>query len=226
MTQLTRITIDPDLKAALPGVALAVLQYAGITASDTPSVFKGRVNLLAESLRTEHEGRQVTEIPDIAGWRAAFKQLGVDPSRYRPSSEALIRRILQNKPLFWVNSAVDVNNFLSIHYRLPFGIYNLDAIEGTVTFRLGKSGETYNGLNGREISCEEKPLLADDTGPFGSPIVDSERTKVTGDSTRLLHVVYLYPGYPEDQRDVVLGSTAEMFTHVNGGDTVSRQIIA
>lgn len=210
-------TIDKEIRAKTPGLKLGILHYDNVALSPTPVMLKGRINLFLENMRYDYSEKSASDVPGIAEWRRIFKALGMDPSRYRPSSEALVRRVLQNKPFHWIHTGVDVNNFLSLQFGLPAGLYNRDRIEGDVTLRLGQSGETYEGLNGREISCEGKLVLADTQGPFGSPFVDSVRTSVTEEATHLLHVFFIYPEFNRWTDEQLLRSVKEMFTHVNGG---------
>ncbi|MBN6187931.1 hypothetical protein JQN58_13725 [Aneurinibacillus sp. BA2021] len=200
-----------------PGIKLGILHYDDVTLSAAPAMLKGRINLFLENMRYDYLDMPVTDIPGIAEWRRTFKSLGMDPSRYRPSSEALVRRVLQHKPFHWIHTGVDVNNFLSLQFGLPAGLYNREHIIGDVVLRLGKSGETYEGLNGREISCEGKLVLADAAGPFGSPFVDSVRTSVTEQATHLLHVFFIHPGFERWTDEHLLRAVGEMFTHINGG---------
>ena len=200
---------------------MAILNYAKVkVAEDASGLGEGlgkSLEELAVARRLRYTAEETGNIPGVAESRQAFKALGIDPSRYRPSSEALLRRVLQDKPMFSVNSAVDVNNYCSIKYGLPFGIYDLASIQGKVVCRLGKDSETYFGLNGRETSMSGKLLTADESGPFGSPVVDSERTKVTSAANDLLHVVYVFPGYDIDLTEL-LSDVGEMFVKWNGGE--------
>lgn len=93
----------------------------------------------------------------------------------------------------FINSAVDLNNFFSLQYEIPFGIYNLDQLQDSIILRLGNEGESYKGLNGRENSLQGRLVSADAQGPFGSPIVDSARTKVDNTTANALHIAYLRP---------------------------------
>ncbi|WP_027414833.1 B3/B4 domain-containing protein [Aneurinibacillus terranovensis] len=210
-------TIDPFIVQEVPGLKLGILRYNRVTLSTTPKMLQGRINLLMESIRLDYEGKTAADVPGVKEFRTVLKTLGIDPSRYRPSNEALIRRVLQNKPFSWVNSGVDVNNFLSIQFGLPAGLYNMDKIKGDIILRMGEADESYPALNGREISCEGKFFLADEAGPFGSPLVDSVRTSVDDTATNLLHVFFIPPGYDKYTPDQILQSAAEMFTQVNGG---------
>ncbi|WP_246615680.1 B3/4 domain-containing protein [Aneurinibacillus thermoaerophilus] len=210
-------TMDSSIRDKVPGLRLGILHYDNVSLSATPKMLKGRINLFLENIRHDYLDKPITEVPGITEWRRIFKALGIDPSRYRPSSEALVRRVLQNKPFHWIHTGVDINNFLSLQFGLPAGLYDRDKIEGNVCLRLGKKSETYKGLNGREISCEGKLVLADEQGPFGSPFVDSIRTSVTEEAKRLAHVFYIYPEFNRWTDEQLLKSAGEMFTHVNGG---------
>ncbi|RXT04957.1 hypothetical protein EIZ39_19020 [Ammoniphilus sp. CFH 90114] len=221
------LIIDKQISELLPGFRLGFIEYNHVVVSETPKMAKGRINLFLSTLRLDHSGNEgLTKIDGVKQWRQAFKALGMDPSRYRPSSEALLKRVLQEKPMYWVNGAVDVNNFLSMKFGLPFGIYNKDKINGDrILCELGKSGYSYEGLNGRETSMEGKLVLTDDFSPFGSPIVDSTRTSIDETATRLIQVIFIHPQLNEEQHANLLESSAQLFTQINGGEVVSSGIV-
>ncbi|MBN3544440.1 B3/B4 domain-containing protein [Fictibacillus barbaricus] len=209
------ITISPKISELVPHFKIGTITYHDIAISESPQMIKGRFQLFTESLRLEE--KTATDYPGIAEYRSVFKAIGIDPSRYRPASEALLRRILSGKDLPPINSGVDVNNFFSIRFAIPIGLYNLDKIEGNVEIRIGHSDDTYEGLNGREMNMEGKLLSADSFGAFGSPIVDSKRTMVDERVMNALHIVYLQPSMEKSEAEELLESMAKMFTQVNGG---------
>ncbi|MGZ0052223.1 B3/B4 domain-containing protein [Brevibacillus gelatini] len=220
------VQLDSTVTERLPAFSLGILQYSGASVSDSPKMLKGRINYFVENLRLEHELSRLTEIEGIREWRTAFKKAGIDPSRYRPSSEALLRRLLQGNPFFWINSAVDVNNFFSVLHALPFGIYDQQHLTGDVTCRLGRETDVYEGLNGREVHMAGKLLLADDKGAFGSPIVDSRRTCVTEQSRDLLQVIFFHEQLSAEKKDEIIGSVGRMFTEINGGELTHTAIVS
>jgi DNA/RNA-binding domain of Phe-tRNA-synthetase-like protein len=179
-------------------------------------MIKGRFQLFTESIRLEE--KQPSDWPYIQEYRAVFKALGMDPSRYRPASEALIRRVLSGKDLGPVNSAVDVNNFFSLRHALPLGIYDAGKVNGDVTIKLGTAEDEYEGLNGRLMNMEGKLVSCDELGAFGSPVVDSKRTMMTNQATEALHIIYLPPSLDEKSSQELLTSIAKMFTQVHGGE--------
>jgi DNA/RNA-binding domain of Phe-tRNA-synthetase-like protein len=216
------ITISPKIKELVPQFKIGTITYHDIAISDSPQMIKGRFQLFLESLKLED--KTAADYPGVAEYRSVFKKLGIDPSRYRPASEALLRRVLSGKELPPINSGVDVNNFFSIRFAIPIGLYNLDKLEGDVEVRIGDAEDTYEGLNGREMNMEGKLLSADSVGAFGSPIVDSKRTMVDETVANGLHIVYLQPSMEESEAREMLESMAKMFTQVNGG-TAEIQVI-
>jgi len=128
---------------------------------------------------------------DIGQVRTMYKRLGIDPTKVRPSSEALLRRVRKGEPLPRINSIVDICNWCSLETQLPFGLYDLDRIEGeNVTLRVGMDGEGYEGIRKDRVNVEGRITLADGSGPFGNPTSDSARTMVTLDATRVMFVLY------------------------------------
>jgi DNA/RNA-binding domain of Phe-tRNA-synthetase-like protein len=126
----------------------------------------------------------------LAPARRLYWDLGIDPSKRRPASEALLRRAIQGKGLYEVNTAVDAANLASLSYFLPVGLYDRDRIEGDVVLRLGDEEESYPGIGKGDIHLAARPLLADQLGPFGNPSADSLRTSVGEQTRNLLFVLY------------------------------------
>jgi DNA/RNA-binding domain of Phe-tRNA-synthetase-like protein len=119
-----------------------------------------------------------------------YKQVGIDPTKRRPSSEALLRRVQKGDPLPRINSMVDVCNWCSLEFQLPYGLYDAARIEGDVVLRLGLPGESYPGIRKDDVHVGGRITLADGIGPFGNPTSDSARTMVTTATTRALVVVF------------------------------------
>lgn len=127
-----------------------------------------------------------SDIPGIQNARQFFRAIGIDPTKRRPSSEALLQRAIKKKDLYTINTLVDVGNWCSLEFLLPTCVYDADNIRGDVTLRLGAPGETYLALNNRDMEFEGRFVLADDNGPFGSPMTDAARTAVSTDTTNAL----------------------------------------
>ncbi len=122
--------------------------------------------------------------------RTMYKRVGIDPTKTRPSSEALLRRIRRGDPFPRINGVVDIINWTSVETQMSFGVYDLDKIQGDVTLRLGREGEEYAGIRKDTVHVAGRLALVDDLGPFGNPTSDSARTMVTTSATRVLVVVF------------------------------------
>lgn len=132
----------------------------------------------------------LSKIPGVQNARNLFRQLKIDPTRYRPSSEALLRRAMKQKDLYSVNNLVDVCNWCALDFLLPNGVYDLSKIHGNVILREGLENESYEGLNNRQVNLHNRYCLADDKGVFGSPITDSKRTCVDENTTEAMVIIY------------------------------------
>jgi len=149
------------------------------------SLLDAPLSAAAERMRVSVDASDIT-----ASVRSMYKRVGLDPTKHRPSSEALLRRLKKGEPLPRVNSLVDVINWCSVESQLPFGLYDAARIAGPVVLRIGRSGESYPGIRKDEVHVEGRLVLSDNLGPFGNPSSDSERTKVTEATTEALVVVF------------------------------------
>jgi DNA/RNA-binding domain of Phe-tRNA-synthetase-like protein len=219
------ITIGKELSERIPSFKIGVITYEDITVGATPQMLKGRLQLFQESLMFDMESKGFTDFTGLKEWRSTFKAAGTDPSKYRPSVEALYRRVKKGDFIISDNSAIDVNNFFSLEYEIPFGIYNLDAISEPITVKIGTEEDSYDALNGRTVSMNEKIVTSDANGSFGSPIVDSKRTKVTEDTKNALQVVYFTPSTSVENATQMLRAVEKMFIQVHGGSSSSMQVI-
>jgi DNA/RNA-binding domain of Phe-tRNA-synthetase-like protein len=152
-----------------------------------------------------------------------YKKVGLDPTKTRPSNEALLRRVRKGDTIPRINSAVDVVNWCSLEFQLPYGLYDSAKVSGPVTLRLGAEGEKYAGIRKDAVNVAGRITVADDLGPFGNPTSDSERTMVTPSATELLVIVYAPIEVGQPQLDRVVAVTAERLATITGGSRVSSR---
>ena len=212
-----KITADQMLFETVPDLKFGILHYNRISTADAPGMLKGRIGYFYREMEIDLENKNVTDIPGVAEWRNVWKAFGKDPGRYRPSAEALIRRVKKGQMPGEINLGVDLNNFFSVREGIPCGLYDLEAVAGDVSIRKGSAEDEYEGLNGRINNLENLLLTSDEQGPFGSPFVDSGRTAVTEQTTEALHVLYLQPSMTAEEAEVLLEETGSFFTSVAGG---------
>jgi DNA/RNA-binding domain of Phe-tRNA-synthetase-like protein len=163
--------------------------------------------------------------PDAASVRTMYKQVGIDPTKTRPSSEALLRRVRKGEPLPRINSMVDVCNWCSLEFQLPYGLYDLERVDGDrIEMRLGREGESYAGIRKDEVHVGGRICLADARGPFGNPTSDSARTMVTTAATRALVVVFAPRSIDAKRLGNVLDFTTTRMTEYTGAREVQRLV--
>ncbi|UTW55213.1 B3/4 domain-containing protein [Kordiimonas sp. SCSIO 12610] len=184
-----QLKIDPALADLGIALNIGMLDYDVKVAASTDSLFTTMRE--AMSLRIDElMGEAASSDPVIAGIREAFRKTGKDPSRYRPSSEAITRRVLAGKGISSINNVVDCGNLVSLMTGIPVGCYDTDKINGDITLKIAGPGELYEGLGRGDVNLEGLPVLADDTGPFGTPYSDSIRTPVGPDCTKLTFILF------------------------------------
>lgn len=216
------IQLSLELIELIPSLKLGVIEYKNIVVGASPQMLRGRLQLFQESIYFDLENKNVTDQPGIKEWRNVFKTIGKDPNRYRHSAEALYRRVQKQNYLSSVQSAIDINNFFSLQYQVPIGIYDRDLLQGAVEIRVGMDGEEYIGLNGRTNSLSHLILSSDQNGPFGSPFVDSNRTPVTFNTKNALQIIYLRPSTDIENARKLTESLMNMFIQLHGGEASFR----
>lgn len=163
---------------------------------------------------------------ESASVRVMYKRVGIDPTKTRPSNEALLRRVRKGDVLPRINSAVDIVNWCSLEFQLPYGLYDFSKVSGSVTMRLGAEGESYPGIRKDDVNVGGRITVADSLGAFGNPTSDSARTMVTPAATDLLVIVYAPADIPKPQLERVLTMTADRFQQITGGSPAQPFLIA
>ena len=186
------LVIDSRMKELWPAVRVGCLQYQVQVERKNPELWAYLKKEIYKKAKDAIFDYGVNEIPNIKESRAAYKAFGKDPSRYRVSSEALIRRIGQGKRLYEVNTVVDVNNLISIESGFSVGSYDAARMGEDLVFRIGEAGETYKGIGKEEIKIDALPVLADEQGAIGSSTSDSERAMITEEAQEVLTLIYSF----------------------------------
>lgn len=209
-----RFTLAPELAGIVrPGV----LWLDGATVVER----EGRLNA---PLAAAEAAVRMHPPEEIAAVRTMYKRVGLDPTKTRPSSEALLRRVRRGDSLPRINSMVDVCNWCSLEFQLPYGLYDASRIDGDVELRIGRDGESYPGIRKDDVNVGGRITLADARGPFGNPTSDSARTMVTTSTTRALLVVFAPREVEARRLTTVLDSTSRRMSEFTGCSETAREI--
>jgi DNA/RNA-binding domain of Phe-tRNA-synthetase-like protein len=207
-------TLAPELRDIVrPGI----LFLEGATVVDRDPRLDGPLAAAERAVRANPPEERVAV-------RTMYKRLGIDPTRRRPSSEALLRRVRKGEPLPRINSMVDVCNWCSLELQLPYGLYDSARIEGDVVMRVGREGESYPGIRKDDVNVAGRITLADQAGPFGNPTSDSARTMVTTATTQGMVVVFAPLEVDRRRLDEVLELTAARMREFTGARETGRSV--
>jgi DNA/RNA-binding domain of Phe-tRNA-synthetase-like protein len=187
------ITIAEALKDLFPKLRLGCI-WMDVSINQSDDRIYALSDKIIAKIQEEITIDQVSQRTMIRPTKEAYRKLGKDPSRYRPSAEALTRRILKGKDLLWINNIVDILNLISLDSGYSIGGYDADKISGDVEFGIGKVDEPYEAIGRGTFNIENLPVFRDEQGAFGSPTSDSLRTMVTDSTANFLMIIIDFLG--------------------------------
>jgi len=217
------VELDPPLRGV---VALGLLEATSLTHAALGAAFAAERDRVLAQCTARWSDRQPGDIPGVAEVRGLFHRLGVDPTKTRPSSEALLRRVLQGKGLPSIDPIVDVCNLCSLEHQMPFGLYDREQVRGVVRVRAGLPGEGYDGIRKGRVNVENRLMLADDAGAFGAPTNDSLRTSVSERTESVLVVAFCPVARAREELGAALESLSERLARFCGGEVVAVRSIS
>ena len=192
-----KIIVSQEIESVCPTFVGAAVE-AQVTNSPYCEALWDEIHALEDRFRQELTTESLKQLPGIAATRNVYKACGKDPSRYRPASEQLIRRMLQGKELYQIDTLVDLVNLASIAFGYSIGGFDADKFVGdTLTLGVGREGEPYEGIGRGIINIAGLPVYRDAEGGVGTPTSDHERTKMTLGTTQLMVLINGYDGNEE-----------------------------
>ena len=195
-----KVIVSNEIESVCPSFIGAAVE-AQVVNSDYCQPLWDEINALEDKFRKELTTESLKQLPGIAATRRVYKACGKDPSRYRPASEQLIRRMLQGKELYQIDTLVDLVNLASIAFGYSIGGFDADKFAGdTLTLGIGREGEPYEGIGRGIINIAGLPVYRDAEGGVGTPTSDNERTKMTLGTT---HLAVLINGYDGNENRVL-----------------------
>ncbi|MBM3316739.1 MAG: hypothetical protein FJY75_02700 [Candidatus Eisenbacteria bacterium] len=215
------ITIDEPLRGT---VLLAAFQAEELTARGTSEALEADLAALRARV-AERYPDPAAAIELLGPARLLYRALGLDPTKTRPSSEALIRRLINGRGLYRINRVVDTCNLCSIDIALPIGLYDTARVRWPAVLRRGLEGEGYAGLGKDEVHVAGRYTLADAEGPFGNPSSDSFRTRICEETTGCTFVLFAPAGYPRDRLAEHMDRCAGRMSLYCGGRIAARALV-
>ena len=195
-----KVIVSEDIRKVCPSFIGACVE-ADVANSPFSQGLWDEIHSLEDHFRATLTTETLKQISSIEATRRIYRTCGKDPSRYRPASEALIRRMLQGKELYQIDTLVDMINLASIKFGYSIGGFDADKFVGdTLTLGIGRAGEPYEGIGRGMINIEGLPVYRDEKGGVGTPTSDNERTKIELSTRRLLVLINGYDGNEQQVR--------------------------
>ncbi|MGX4599366.1 B3/B4 domain-containing protein [Faecalimicrobium sp. JNUCC 81] len=193
---MVEIKISDELKKKCPQVAIGCIE-ANVDVYDGCDKLWKLIDDKCSTIRESITQSDILKIKNIDASRKAYKSLGKDPSRYRLSSQSLVKRVVKGMELYKVNNIVDINNLISLKSFFSVGTYDLYKVSGVIYFNVGCNEERYDGIGRGSINIENLPVFEDEKGKFGSTTSDSVRAMTTKDTKHILMNIISFNGYEE-----------------------------
>lgn len=215
------IKVSSDIKEACPVYAGAAV-YAAVTNTPFSEGLWKEISAFTEQLTTTTQMDDIKQQPVIAATRQAYKRCGKDPGRYRPSAEALRRRLMRGIPLYQIDTLVDLINLVSLRTGHSIGGFDADKIQGTfLELGIGRAEEPFEGIGKGVLNIEGLPVYRDAIGGIGTPTSDNERTKMDMHTTHILAIVNGYNG-KEGLKEAaeMIRSLLKDYTGSDGGEVL------
>ena len=190
---MIHVSISEEIAKACPDLHVAVVECSVVNTVSDEQLWK-EITEVETYIRTSCKLEDINKFPPIKATRQAYKRLGKDPNRYRPSAEALRRRILRELPLYKIDTLVDIINLLSIQSGYSIGGFDAGKIDGDLVLGVGREGEIYHGIGRGELNIAGLPVYRDNQGGVGTPTSDEERTKIDMNTGKLLMIINGYSG--------------------------------
>lgn len=188
-----KIEISPEIRKACPNLKLAIIRCE-VRNSATSDALWQEMETEIQRIKAIFSIEEINKRPEIAATRQAYKALGKDPNRYRPSAEALCRRIVRGIEIYKVSTLVDIINLVSIRSGFSIGGFDAAEILGDVMLGVGTADDEFEAIGRGLLNVEGLPLYRDKIGGIGTPTSDNERTKIRDTTTSLLMIINGYSG--------------------------------
>jgi DNA/RNA-binding domain of Phe-tRNA-synthetase-like protein len=226
MTFEKLISFGDIIVEKIPGLQLGILEIHNFKVSKYSESVQNTFHNLFSYIENKYADVPPSSDQIISAVRRMYRRIGWEPTRYRPSSEAMIRRILKRKGLYNINNAVDLGNVASTWFHLPMGLYDMNKIDGKIEIDVGKVDETYKGLSIDLIHAEGKLILRDNLGIFGNPTADSERTCINSETKEVMAIFFTPPEVERIHLEETLNYLTQLYTKETASATFHSYIIA
>ena len=219
-----RIKFSPLIQEKISGLKLGILAGKNLSINNQSDLVCQQLSDLTIFIKKKFADQPPSKDPIISAVRRMYRRIGWEPTQYRPSSEAMIRRFIKEKGLYRINNLVDLGNIVSTRFHLPMGLYDSDKIIGSILVDVGKEDEEYAGISKDIIHATGKLVLRDDRGVFGNPTADSLRTSIQENTINILALFFTPPEVTDLWLEQTLNFLQNLYSHDCPQATFNREM--
>ncbi len=220
-----QISFSPLIQKKISGLKLGILAGKNLTVNNHSDLVRQQLSEVTIFIKEKFTDQPPSKDQVISAVRRMYRRIGWEPTQYRPSSEAMIRRFIKDKGLYRINNVVDLGNIVSTRFHLPMGLYDSDKVIGSIQVDVGQAGEKYEGISKNVIHANGKLVLRDDSGIFGNPTADSLRTSIQKNTTNVLSLFFTPPEVPDSWLEQTLDFLKNLYSRDCPQATFNRETI-
>lgn len=221
-----KIYFTPTIQTKIPGLKIGILHASEFEVKIKSDFVSGQFVDLLKFIKNKFSEKPPSSDPVVSAVRRMYRRIGWEPTQYRPSSEAMIRRLLKDKGLYRINNAVDLGNVASTYFHIPMGLYDVDKLSGSISVDVGHDGEEYQGISKDVIHARGKLVLRDDEGVFGNPTADSSRTSIQKNTKNVLALFFSPPEIEDSYINQTLAYLKELYLSDSPGVVIEIEVVS
>lgn len=218
-----KVEISELAKTLFPKYRAGVI-IASVENSEYNDLLWQKIDNVTERIKSIYTIADIKLLPAIQATRHAYKIAGKDPNRYRPSAEALMRRLINGNDLYKISTLVDLINLVSLQTGYSIGGFDNDKIEGTPILGVGEEDEKFEGIGRGLLNIAGLPVYRDDNGGIGTPTSDEVRTSISIDTRNIFIIINGYSG--EEGLNEAIDYTIYLLKKYAKAFDISHQIVA
>lgn len=215
-----QLEIDERLTAEFPGLKANLRAFTGVTVARSSPALEELRRIVAEEVKSTYTLETLKDVPTFRAYRDFFWRVGIDPTKIRPAAEALIRRILANKPIPTINTLVDAYNLASIRTGIALAAFDQNKARGGFRMRHAEAGEEFLGIGmDKPMRLAGVEVVVADAEKLVAvyPYRDAESSKVTEDTKNLILMVCGCPGIDDGNLATAENVAVEIILSICGG---------
>jgi len=218
--RLVHLRFDSAIRREFPGLVTLAFEIEGVTVEERSDELERFKTDSMRRLRERYQLESLKDVPPLRAYRDFFWRVGIDPTKTRPASEALLRRVIQGKELPRINTLVDSYNIASMEMMVPLAVFDASKLEGDLTMRMAVAGERFMGIGmaAEDILSGKEVVIQDGRGLVAIyPYRDADPSKVTTDTKGVNVLVCGVPGVPSELLDIATVISSEYIMKFCGG---------